>query len=128
MLQIRYGIFESNSSSTHTLCVAQNEEIDKLDKNELLINLDWQDARSFISPEEAMESLKKCIEDNNDEEGRELLANNEKEGIYQLMREYEIAQRYDDYLDSEWLDSYQEEFTTKSGDRVLVFGIYGRDC
>lgn len=128
MLQVRYGMFESNSSSTHTLVIAQNDEIKKLENNELLIDLGWSHDKPFITYDEALELLKRDVEKNDIEEDKEDLASGDEEAIYYLLKEYDIAQRYDDYLDSEYLEHYEEEIVTEHGDKVLIFGIYGRDC
>lgn len=128
MLQVRYGMFESNSSSTHTLVIAQNDEIKKLENNELLIDLGWLHDKPFITYDEALELLKRDVEENDIEEDKEDLASGDEETIYYLLKEYDIAQRYNDYLDSEYLEHYEEEIVTEHGDKVLIFGIYGRDC
>lgn len=126
MFKIRYGVFETNSSSTHSLCVAQNDEIEKLKNEELLINLGWCRKKYLISYKEAMEELMEHIHEyGDDKEDLEIVASGDKEEIYRLMYEYDIAERFKNYLQSEYLEPYAEEFTTKNGDRVLVFGRYG---
>lgn len=128
MFKIRYGVFETNSSSTHSLCVAQNDEIEKLKNEELLINLGWCRNKYLISYKEAMEELMEHIHEyGDDKEDLEIVASGDKEEIYRLMYEYDIAERFKNYLQSEYLEPYAEEFTTKNGDRVLVFGRYGHD-
>lgn len=127
MIKIRYGVFETNSSSTHSLCVAQNEEIEKLKNDELLINLSWNRNQYLISYEDALRELIKHINKyGNYNEDIAIIESGDKEEIYRLMYEYDIAERFDRYLEEEYLEPYEEEFTTKNGDRVLVFGRFGR--
>ena len=127
MFKIRYGVFETNSSSTHSLCVAQNDEIDKLQRDELLVNLSYYKNSYLISYDEALSTLKDDIDNYGHEDDKAIIASGDKEEIYRLMYEYDIAEPFDRYLEAEYLEPYEEEFTTKNGDRVLVFGRYGHD-
>lgn len=125
MIKIRCGVFETNSSSVHSLVIAQNEEIKKLENNELLVNLGYKSSGDFISYKNAILELVQAI---NCEEDRERFMTGEEEVIYDLMREYEVAERFEDYLNQEYLESYSEDFVTEKGDHILIFGRYGRDC
>lgn len=127
MIKIRYGVFETNSSSVHTLCVAQNEEIDKLYNDELLVNLTWHKSGYLISYEDALHELINVIHEYGHKDEAAIIESGDKEEIYRLMYEYDIAERFSRYLEPEYLEPYEEEFTTKSGDRVLIFGRYGHD-
>ena len=127
MIKIRYGVFETNSSSIHTLSIAQNEEIDKLKSGELLVNLSWRRNSYLISYEEALQELIKELKEYGEDEDLIIANSGNKEEIYHLMYEYDIAEQFDRYLEYEYLEPYEEEFTTKNGDRVLVFGRYGHD-
>lgn len=127
MIKIRYGVFETNSSSVHSLCVAQNEEIDRLKNNELLVNLSWRRSNYLISYEEALQELIKELKEYGNDNDLIIVNNGDKEEIYHLMYEYDIAEPFNKYLQAEYLEPYEEEFTTKNGDRVLIFGRYGHD-
>lgn len=127
MIKIRYDVFETNSSSTHSLCVAQNEEIDKLKNDELLVNLLWDRPSYLITYEDALNELIDAIHKYGHEDDATIIDSGDKEEIYHLMYEYDIAERFDSYLATEYLEPYEEEFTTKNGDRVLIFGRYGHD-
>ncbi len=127
MIKIRYDVFETNSSSTHSLCVAQNEEIDKLKNDELLVNLMWDRPSYLITYEDALNELIDVIHKYGHKDEIEIINSGDKEEIYRLMYEYDIAERFDSYIEPEYLEPYEEEFTTKNGDRVLIFGRYGHD-
>jgi hypothetical protein len=127
MIKIRYGVFETNSSSVHTLSIAQNDEIDKLKSNKLLVNKGYDHTGYLITYDEALSSLKKALNKYGDDEYREALASGDEEKIYRLMYEYDVAEPFGSYMDPEWLEPYEKEFVTDSGDRVLVFGRYGHD-
>lgn len=127
MIKIRYGVFETNSSSTHSLCVAQNDEIEKLKKDELLVNLGWNRKGYLITYEDALHELIDTLQEYGHNDEVEIINSGDKEEIYRLMYEYDIALRFDYYLQPGYLESYAEEFTTESGDKILVFGRYGHD-
>ena len=126
MIKIRYDVFETNSSSVHTLCVAQNEEIDKLKREELLVNRMWDRSGYLITYEDALHELIDVVHKYGHEDEIKIINSGDKEEIYRLMREYDIAECFDSYLETEYLEPYEEEFTTENGDRVLVFGRYGQ--
>lgn len=94
---IRRGVFETNSSSTHSLTLVAKEDFDKWKKGELLFAKYEED---FKTPEE----VAKLEEyDRND---------------------YET---YSEYYDNICLETFESTFTTKSGDEVIAFGAYGYD-
>lgn len=95
---IRYGTFETNSSSTHTLCICTEKEYEAWRRGETLFNR-W------------------CYEDNQFVPNTEEYRNDEDE---QYMT-------YDRYWDDEYLEGYEEEYTSPSGDKIVVFGKYGYD-
>ena len=99
MKQIRRSIFETNSSSTHSLTIVPKEEFEMWVSGELLFG-EYENPQ-FIKREDAPEGWE---ED-----------------------EYPDYQTYDGYFDTEMLESFEEEYTTKSGDKIVVFGLYGRD-
>lgn len=125
MIKIRYDVFETNSSSVHTLCVAQNDEIDKLKNDELLVNLGWNRSDYLITYEDALHELIDTIYKYGHKDDVAIIDSGDKEEIYRLMYEYDIAERFDRYLETEYLEPYEEEFTTENGDRVLIFGRFG---
>ena len=127
MIKIRYSVFETNSSSIHTLSIAQNDEIDKLKREELLVNLGWNRKGYLITYEDALHELIDTLQEYGHNDEVEIINSGDKEEIYRLMYEYDIAERFSRYLEEEYLEPYEEEFTTKNGDRILIFGRYGRD-
>jgi len=91
---IRFNVFETNSSSVHSLCICTEEEFDAWKKGKLYYD-SWND--KFIK-----NSVNEWDEDN---------------------------QTYEDFFEESWsyLETYEEHFTTPSGDKMVVFGRYGRD-
>jgi len=95
---IRFGTFETNSSSTHTLCICTEKEYEAWERGETLFNRWCYGDNQFVP---------------NTEEYR-----NDEEGQYVTCEEY---------WDDEYLEPFEEEYVSPSGDRIVVFGKYGWD-
>ena len=93
MKTIRLGTFETNSSSTHSLNIATEEEFTRWKNEELLY-----DECNYVFVE------------NNEE--------NQKD---------ECCKTMEDFFESEYLESFEEKYTSESGDRIVIFGKYGYD-
>lgn len=91
-INIRKNVFETNSSSVHSLCICTEEEFDAWKKGELYYNY-WND-KFTKNP------VDRWNEDN---------------------------QTYEGFFEESWLETYEEHFTTPSGDKMVAFGRYGRD-
>lgn len=98
MRQIRRNVFETNSSSTHSITMCMKSEFDKWVKGELVWDR-WNRKLVPITPE-----IKISME--NDE------------------RDYLT---YDQFNDWDYVDyeTYTNNYTTPNGDKVVAFGYYG---
>lgn len=91
MIKIRKNVFETNSSSVHTLTICTADEFKKFQNGEYMIT--WRG--DFIPADEVTD---------------------DDEDVYS----------FDNYGEEfEW---YEQEFDSPSGDKMVVFGYYGRDC
>lgn len=97
MLQIRQGVFETNSSSTHSICICTEEDYQK-----------------FRSGEKLFDTYGDCLVDKEQAE-----KDTESWGHRYVNSIYDISQ--------DWYNtgSFDEHFTTPSGDKMAVFGVYG---
>ena len=98
MRQIRRNVFETNSSSTHSITMCMRSEFDQWVNGELVWDR-WNRELVPITP-----TIKISME--NDE------------------REYLT---YDQFHDWEYVDyeTYTNNYTTPNGDKVVAFGYYG---
>ena len=116
MLNIRFGTFETNSSSVHSLIMCSAEEYEKLEDGELYVD-SWGD--EVITASEAAKrigySLSALLK-MPDDEVESLLRN---KGIYTL-------DGYREYYGYEY-ETYREEHELPSGEKVVAFGYYGHD-
>ena len=98
--QIRRGVFETNSSSVHSLTMCMESDFNKWVAGELVWSR-WGDELVPITDE-----IKKSIE----EDEREYLT-------YEQFNDY-------DYIDYE---TFENSYTTPNGETVKSFGYYGHD-
>lgn len=95
--QIRRCVFETNSSSVHSLTMCTQSDYDRWKNGELIYDY-WNG--KLISIDEL---------DDDYEEGRYY--------TYDCFNDYECFD----------FETYEHDFTTESGDTVVAFGYYGHD-
>lgn len=100
MRQIRRNVFETNSSSTHSITMCMKSEFDKWVEGELVWDR-WNQELVPITPK-----IKESME--NDE------------------REYLTYDQFNDWDYIEF-ETYKSTYTTSNGDKVIAFGYYGHD-
>ena len=152
MKTIRHNVFETNSSSTHSLTIVPEEEFEKFKNCDLLL-----DYCAFVSAEDeyknVMENLESC-ENNMSDDYRatyktELTFEKFKEVLSKLCysdlsyyhredaRE-DIQTHFDavkaalseeietyDTMGGEEYETFERHYTTKSGDKIVAFCYYG---
>ena len=121
MLSIRRGTFETNSSSTHSICICTSEQHTKWANGELYLNeSSWYDednllkGKEWITKDEAIEFLKHYGHYNEEEE----------DYLVDQLRSYDI------YSYDSWGEDYEHDthsFTTPSGDKMVAECYYGYD-
>ena len=118
MIKIRKGVFETNSSSTHSMIICSKEDYEALEAGKLFIKL-WSER--LITYEDAIKELREYVDD--DCKIDELA----EDKIAELLYEHDIAESLDRFYDDEYLESFSEDYETPHGDKIVVFGKYGRD-
>ena len=104
MKTIRFNIFETNSSSTHSLCICTEDEYNKWKNGDLVYS--YWDNNMIEPPANLAEML--------DEDSPEF--------------DSDAADDYRTYdYEDEYLEWYDYHFTTPSGDKMVAFGWYGHD-
>ena len=139
--QIRKGVFETNSSSTHSITITEKETYEAWKKNKVLY---CEDKNEFLETEKAIEkNLKMLIND------YDLESEYEEEELEALKSKYRETKSIEDAFEEiasdieyyclyvtyqEWVDhnlAYYEDFvknyTTKGGEKIVAFGYYGHD-
>ena len=97
IFQVRQGVFETNSSSTHTLTICSKDDFDKWGRGEVF----WLDNGSL----EAYTT----------------------DDFYVRNGDLEAYTTDDFYVRNGDLETYSETFTSPSGDEMVAFGAFGYD-
>ena len=139
ILQIREGVFETNSSSTHTITICSEKTFDEWTKEDSDIvyvgdSYDFSfNGRDFATKEEVLELAK---EDNAKRiaEGKEPLydvehffdpdANSSSWSSESQAAECGVY-TFEEWREDEYLEIYLEDYTTENGDKIVAFGKYG---
>ena len=127
--QIRKNVFETNSSSTHSLTLCSKEEFDAWERGETLFD-EWNE--TFIPIPELSEEVKEEAKDwymkNKVKYKKDWddLSDKEKQELY---IDYAVrnGETYEEYMNNNDLETFERTYTTKSGDEIVAFGQYGYD-
>lgn len=119
MIVVRRGVFETNSSSTHSITMCSKEDYEKWESGEIFLDDGWKTEKQFITKEEAIKKLK----DSGYYKDYDL--DNEEE-LYEALKEADIHTS-ESYFDSDYLEAFEDEYTTKNGEIIVAFGKYGYD-
>lgn len=111
MKTIRTGVFETNSSSTHSITIMMKSDFEKWKESGL-----YYFAKELLTKEEAIERMK---------QGGYKIDWSDPEIVEDYLRDF--ARTYEQWADQEYLETFEEEFTTTSGDVIVAFGEYGND-
>lgn len=135
MRQIRKNVFETNSSSTHSLTMCTKEEYDNWKNGKLLFDSYY---KKFVS---SLELTKADFEkaENNYESHKQKYQKNWNQLTKEEQEEYTLGYikenksmdeivTYPEWLDRNgYLDTFYKEYITKNNERIVTFGAYGYD-
>lgn len=126
MESIRRGVFETNSSSTHSLTMCSESEYDKWKKGELFFDR-WSD--EFVEKEVVEKEIEKMKKDFEEEyKDREWEDDDEKqEYLEEYLNEDKQYYSYDEFWNEIEYETFVQKYKTKSGEIVIGFGYYGTD-
>lgn len=138
MFSIRRGVFETNSSSTHSLVICNDQEYNDWKNRKLLYDIyseKFVDTNKFvITPDQYQEGQQhyedhktKCMKDWVD-----LTKDEQRSYLFEFIINNYDPYQYKDYYDyvSEMEDqeeSFEKKYTTPKGDVVHVLGYFGYD-
>ncbi len=135
MINIRTGVFETNSSSVHSMVLCDANDYEDWVKGKKLYNVNYNyngrhyiEAPMFVTPEEAAEydSNYPYPEEHHEDYwgGWELEFQDEEDNWHErqfiTLEEYERAYSY-------MYETFDDSFTTPGGEEVIAFGFYGHD-
>lgn len=117
MFKIRKDLFETNSSSTHSLTMCPKEDYEKWKNGEVYFCSNGE----FYTKEEIIE-LSGDGYYNVDIEHLKHLSNEDFDKYAKDYKFYTLKN-----YNSDCLEYFYDEYTTKSGETIVVFGKYGWD-
>ena len=120
--QIRRGVFETNSSSVHSITMCSDEQYRKWKSGEILY---WKAEDKFGTREEIIEKLKTLTWYNDGLCYDDVNWDNEDE-VNNVFSDEEIK-TCEEYFENEWFETFEESYTTSNGEKVVAFGYYGHD-
>ena len=120
MIQVRNGVFETNSSSTHSIAICTKNEFDAWRGGEIYINEGWW------SSSNSQYKNKRFLTEN---EARALIMSSsfyrpmeDDESLDHYFREFEI------YSYEDWGSEYESDvtrYTTPGGEEIVAVCYYG---
>lgn len=132
--QVRRGVFETNSSSTHSLTMCSEEEFEAWKRGEVLFQEYGNE--NFISATKLSEHDKKMAQEDYEENKDDFqkdwndLSEDAKQKYYtKYAKENDIidedVKTYDQYMNDGDLETFVQRYTSKNGDKIVAFGEYG---
>ena len=133
--QVRHSVFETNSSSTHSLTICSEEKFEAWKKGEILFNswsekfenviqlTDSQREDAKIDYEDKKETFWKDWDSLNEKEKEKWYSKYAKENDF--INDGYIT--YEDWCDNCSLEKFVETYTTDGGEKIVAFGKYGYD-
>lgn len=122
MIQARRGVFETNSSMTHSITMCMKSEYDRWENEEL-----WM----LVEPNYACDDNAPLLMD--DAEMRQWLETRIDKEYYDLSDDDVLSRWAREHGYYKWactpceLEWFNDEFTTPAGETIVAFGLYGHD-
>lgn len=117
----RYGMFESNSSSTHSMIIGMEDDFKKWERGEIFWYRRWGHPTGFYTKEEALSMMKE-----NPYYKRHDFNNMNEEELMSWLYDYGFIS-YDQFQDNEYLETDYNTFTTPKGETICMICKYGYD-
>lgn len=139
IVQVRRSVFETNSSSTHSLSIVTQDEFDYWKNNKDVYFVGnaygyFDEARfgkAFVTKDEILAMAAKVNEEQNlTSEDRyptddSFFEQDEEDWYSESPAKEEGILSFEDWFEQEYLETYTQKFTTPSGDKMIAFGEYG---
>lgn len=129
MKQIRQCVFETNSSSVHSITMCMKPEYDKWKNGEVYLNRSrWRDSSSeyankkFVTREEAIDVI---LHDKYYSYTEEEFNSMDSYEFEEFLREHDLYTR--ENYGGDYYETFSDRFTTPNGEEVVAFGYYGND-
>lgn len=121
MIQIRKNTFETNSSSTHALCMCTKSDYDAWLNGEMLLDKNKCTGKSMVTKDEAISYARQNI--------RSFAHEVAEEGLDETLRQngFLTSDDYDEALEYGCEIELYDTLTLPSGETIVTFGYFGYD-
>lgn len=120
--QIRRGVFETNSSSVHSLTMCSGEEYKKWENGEVLY---WRDRDKFGTREDIIEELKIMRYSWGNKELYYPDVNWDNKSEVSNIFSDECIKTYEEFFEDWDYETFSDSYVTPNGEEVVAFGYYG---
>lgn len=146
MIKIRQGTFETNSSSTHSIVICNQEEYDKLQNNELFVKYYSgeivkreqvvNDILNYlyenVNTKDFLETISDILHRDITEIDKEVIMSFDNTEFAEFLQEIHLwfdcdYKTLEDWLDDEYLESEQHSRKFDDGATIYTFCKYGYD-
>jgi hypothetical protein len=117
MKTVRIGVFETNSSSTHSMTITTKKEFQAWKNGEVLFD---EYSGVFITLEEANKEILQSL----NEDGKMFPEINRQETEDKVRKDLGF-QTYKEYMEDDYLEDFSYSYTTPNGEEIIAFGKYG---
>lgn len=121
MFKIRQGVFETNSSSVHSMIMCNDKEYEKLDNGELFIH-PWNESLMTFD-----EAVRRYYKDCSAYDAEQFEQKSREEQI-ETLEKNDIAYSLEGWLNRhEYCESFEQTYQTANGEIIHAVGYYGND-
>ena len=122
--QIRCGVFETNSSSVHSLTMCSRKDYVKWENGEFYF---WEDQNEFGTKEQIINKIKKMTWYDGTKRYNHTDEEWESDEVLKAIFSDERIKTCEEYFDNYDFETFEDSYTTPSGEEVIAFGYYGHD-
>ena len=121
--QIRRGVFETNSSSVHSITMCSDDEYSKWNSGELYIE---RYNGNFKTRNEIIDELKSEKKYKSNELEYDYVNWEEEDEVSKLIKENDYLTQ-EEYWDNIDYETFDDAYETKNGEIIHAFGYFGMD-
>lgn len=121
--QIRRGVFETNSSSVHSITMCSDDEYKRWESGEAYIQ---RYNGNILTRDEIIQELKEKKIWRTEELRYPNVNWDDEDEVNELIEDNDYK-TYSQYWDDMDFETFDDSYTTKSGEKIHAFGYYGHD-
>lgn len=124
MINVRMNVFETNSSSVHTLVMCDQNDFEKWIDGKLYLDIYEDDFVTFEVAQEKDENFPYLDDSGDAEWGWSCWTYYSKEKDMYIDKRFLT---YKEFFENNWHETYHRTYTTPLNEQIEAFGYYGHD-